>query len=276
MAHDKHLTLNLAIITHGPEGILRVADMNLPLTDRVRYIVSWQEHHDAPIPASLMRDDVSVYRLDVSGLSNNRNNAISHCDGDIILCADDDVIYTPDGFNAVIETFETHPDLDVATFMSRQAGEDKAYPDAECRLTTPLPRNYSVCSIETAFRRSTAGQLRCHPELGLGSPAMHGGEDEVLLLTAIRRGLDCRFFPLTICEHPDVSTGSKSALTDKNLRAMGCVIALYYPRTCVLRIPLKAWRVRKARQAGLFKSLLYLTQGALRAHSMLPDKKYLW
>lgn len=276
MASDRHFTLDVAIITYGPQGILRVADMNLPVMDRVRYIVSWQDHRDTTVPQSLLRDDVEIHRLDIAGLSNNRNNAFSHCTGDIILCADDDVVYTSEGLNTVINTFEAHPDIDLATFMSRQAGVTRTYPDRECRLTTPLPRNYSVCSIETAFRRSTAGHLRCHPELGLGSPSMHGGEDEALLLSAIRRGLNCHFFPLTICEHPAVSTGNKSSFTDKNLRAMGCVIALYYPYSCALRIPLKAWRVKKARRAGLLKSLLYLTQGALRAHSMLPDKKYLW
>lgn len=276
MATDRHLTLDVAIITHSPEGILRVASMHLPAVDNVNYIVSWQDHRNTPIPQSLIRDDVKIHRLDKTGLSNNRNNAFCHSKGDLILCGDDDVIYTAKGLNAVIDTFDTHPDIDVATFMSRQAGAARSYPDRECQLTTPLPRNYSVCSIEIALRRSTAGQLRCHPELGLGSPSMHGGEDEVLLLSAIRRGLVCRYFPITVCEHPNLSTGNKKSLSDKNLRAMGCVIALYYPYSWVLRIPLKAWRVKKSRQAGFFPALRYLCQGVLKAYSLRPDSKYLW
>ncbi|MDE6395266.1 MAG: hypothetical protein K2K77_07990 [Duncaniella sp.] len=275
MASDRHLTLDVAIITCGPEGILRVADMNLPVVDRVKYIVSWQDHRDAPVPASLVRDDIRLYRIDGIGLSLNRNHSLSLCSADIILITDDDITFTGHGLTDVIATFENNPDVDVATFRSEHTGAS-VYPHESCQLGDPLPKGYSVASFEIALRRSTAGHLRCHPLLGLGSPDMHGGEDEILLLSAIKRGLNCRFFPVTICRHPHASTGYKSSLTDKNLRAMGCVIALYYPYSCALRIPLKAWRVKRARQAGLLKSLLYLTQGALRAHSLLPDKKYLW
>ena len=43
--HEKYtlntmLTLDVLIATHTPEGILRVADMNLPVVEGVRYIVS--------------------------------------------------------------------------------------------------------------------------------------------------------------------------------------------------------------------------------------------
>ncbi|MDE5915852.1 MAG: hypothetical protein K2G71_04680, partial [Duncaniella sp.] len=58
------LTLDVLIATHTPEGILRVADMNLPVVDGVRYIVSSQDHRDAEIPMALeTRHDVTVDRF---------------------------------------------------------------------------------------------------------------------------------------------------------------------------------------------------------------------
>ncbi len=275
MATDRHLTLDVAIITHSPEGILRVASMHLPAVDNVNYIVSWQDHRNTPIPQSLIRDDVKIHRLDKTGQVLNRNNVLSLCTADIILNSDDDIIYTTDSLRAVIKAFEDNTDVDVATFRAKRPGAP-SYPNNIRTLGIPLPKGYSVAMFEIALRRSTAGQLRCHPELGLGSPSMHGGEDEVLLLSAIRRGLVCRYFPITVCEHPNLSTGNKKSLSDKNLRAMGCVIALYYPYSWVLRIPLKAWRVKKSRQAGFFPALRYLCQGVLKAYSLLPDSKYLW
>ena len=80
------LTLDVAISTYKRDGIRKVEKMLPPPQEGVKYVVSWQEHDDNPIPSELSsRADVEVYRLDKKGLSNNRNNAISHCKGDIIL-----------------------------------------------------------------------------------------------------------------------------------------------------------------------------------------------
>ncbi|MEZ3564474.1 MAG: glycosyltransferase [Duncaniella sp.] len=277
MTDKRSCTLDVAIITHTPQGIDRVASMRLPHIDGVSYVVSWQDHRDTQVPDSLAsRDDVKVIRFDRSGLSLNRNNSFRHCTSDIILCADDDLTYMPEGLTTIMNLFADNPDVDLATFICDRPLGTVVYPAESCRLSMPLPRNYSVASVEIAFRRATAGELGCHPQLGLGSASMHGGEDEVLLLSAIRRGLHCRFFPVTICRHPHLSTGSRLRLTDKNLRAMGCVIALTYPVTCLLRIPLKAYRVHSSRQSSLVKALWYLTSGALRAPWLFRDRRYLW
>lgn len=251
--------------------------MQLPNLDGVSYVISWQDHRDTTVPDSLAsRDDVRVIRFDQSGQSLNRNNAFAHCTSDIILCADDDLTYLPEGLTAIIDIFTAHPDIDLATFISDRPTDSIVYPTVPCRLSIPLPKHYSVACFEIAFRRSTAGYLRCHPQLGLGSRHMHGGEDEVLLLSAIRHGLDCRFFPVTICRHPHHTTGSRPCLSAKNLCAMGCVIALTYPLSCVLRIPLKAYRTSRTHQSSLLKALWHLTAGALRAPLLFHDKKYLW
>ena len=85
------LELDIAICTYGADGPSRVAMMLLPPEEGVRYVVSWQEHGDAVLPEILKdRKDVAVFRLDKKGLSNNRNNAIANCTGDIVLISDDD------------------------------------------------------------------------------------------------------------------------------------------------------------------------------------------
>lgn len=251
--------------------------MDLPVIDGVRYIVSWQDHREAPIPQQLTaRDDVTILRFNDKGLSRNRNNALSHCSGDIILITDDDTRLHTEGIYRLMESFTANPDMDVATLRADYSTRSKLYPTAYSDLHLPLPKNYFVSSIEIALRRATGGTLRFHPDFGLGSPLLHGGEDELLLLTAIKRGMVCRHIPITICSHPNPTTGSKQSLSDNNIRAMGCVIAITYPYTSVLRIALKAYRIHKARQSTFFKALFCLISGVLRAPSLFPDKKYLW
>lgn len=256
------MTLDLAMVTHTPEGLLRILDIKLPEVEGVKYVVSWQSHGDAPVPDEIAaRKDIQVHRFDGTGVSNNRNNAISFCTGDIILFADNDVTYSAEGLRAVITAFEQNPDVDLATFRSARESAC-VYPATETKLGLKLPKNYYVCSIEIAFRRSTAGFLRCHPDLSFGSRWFQGADDEIFLWNAIKVGLNCRFFPVTICRHDHPSLGTKAKLNDSNLRAAGCVIAFYYPRTAFLRIPLKAWRVCKAGQASFIRALLMVSHGA--------------
>ena len=163
------MTLDLAMITHGPQGIERVATVLLPPQPGVRYVVSWQRHENAPIPTALLRPDVEIHRFDGVGLSNNRNNALDHCTADVILIADDDLTYLPGAFNEILRVFSENPGLDFATFRSEKDG-NPVYPKTETRLRNPLPKNYYAVSIEMALRRSSAGNLRMCPELGLGAP----------------------------------------------------------------------------------------------------------
>ena len=47
------LTLDLALITYGSDGIDRVARMYLPKHEGVRYIVSWQKSENVEVPREL-------------------------------------------------------------------------------------------------------------------------------------------------------------------------------------------------------------------------------
>lgn len=276
--NEKLPSLDLAVVTHRPEGLERVAKMLLPPAQGVTYVVSWQDHRDAPIPADLAaREDVKIYRTNACGISGNRNNALDHCSGEIILFADDDLILYQDGLDELRRIFLVNLDLDFATFRSEH-GDMNRFPIEAVRLSHKgFPKGYSVASFELAFRRESAPWLRCCPELGLGSERFHGGEDEALLLAALHCGLNCWFFPVTICAHPHDSTGTKASLTDQNLLASGCIIALQYPWSAALRVPLKAWRLSRQGKAPLFRGLKLLAQGALAAPGLRRrNKKFLW
>lgn len=265
----KQLTLDIAICTHRPEGIARLAASGLPRMPRVSYVISWQDHRDMPVPDELLRDDITVHRLDSArGLSLNRNNALAHCTSDLILISDDDITYRPDAIGRIIDLFGQNPGLDFATFIAERIPNSVVYPASSCPLSLPLPRGYSVTSMEIAMRRSSCSGLRFIDELGLGAPVFGSGEEEVLLLTAIRSGLDCRFFPITICEHHHPTTALAASLSPAVLKAFGLVIALYYPTSWLLRVPLKAFRLARARQARFFNALRHLASGALAAPAL--------
>lgn len=263
------MTLSLAIATHGPGGPLRVAAMLLPPHPGISYVISWQDHRQLPLPPALGRPDVSVFRLDEPGLSRNRNNAVARCLSDIVLIADDDVSYSLPALLSLIGLFSSRPDLQLAAVIVRMPG-DKTYPASPCRLSLPLPRGYWASSVEIAFRRDVPLMPMFHPLLGLGAPELTAAEDEVFLLSAIRRGIGCFFFPLVIGTHPAPSTGSAATIAPGTLMAQGLCIRLFNPASWPLRVPVKALRLARARRAPFFRACRLLFRGAFRAAS-LPD-----
>ncbi|MCM1164209.1 MAG: glycosyltransferase [Muribaculaceae bacterium] len=259
------MTLDVLISTHAPEGIQRVEQMGLPHVDGVRYIVSWQRHADTSVPPSLAsRSDVEIYRLSQPGLSRNRNNAMDHSTADIMLMADDDLVYTPEGLRSIIIAFEQRPSMLIASFM--YAGEDaKKYPASECTLDH-LPKGFYQSAIEIAVRRCAAtATLRFSPDFGLGSERWPVGEDTIFMLSARHRGITPVFIPLVICTHRGLSTGNRPITDPRMMSGIGACIALEYPYTAPLRIPLKAWREYRARRMSLLPALFHMTAGALRA-----------
>ena len=254
-------TLDLALATWQPDGISRVAAMNLPQIHGVRYVVSWQAHGDAPIPEELAhRTDVVICRTDAVGISANRNNALDHCTADVVLNSDDDLVYTAEGLQAVRRVFADNPNVDLATF--RYSGNDaKTYPTEECSLAK-MPKNYWVATFEVAVRRdSAAGVIRFRTEFGPGAEFTASGEDEIYLLTARRRGVNCRYFPITIVTHPGLTTGLRPITNPKVLQGMGAVIRLTYGRTALPRIALKAWRMWRSGQCRPTAALCGLLRG---------------
>lgn len=270
------LTLDLAVVTYGSEGIKRVEKLLLDPIPGVSYVVSWQDHKDCPLPQSIAnRSDVKVVRLEKKGISENRNNAMKHCMADIVLFVDDDMIYTPAGLKKIIETFEKHPDLDVGLFKV-DFGNNKPYPAEEIGLKLPFPKNYWVSSVEIAYKNNRKGNLLCTPFLGIGSPLMGGGEDEFFVISCIKRNLQCRFFPLEIGSHPHSSTGDK--VNDRLLRSVGFLTATVYPFTFGLRVLVNALRRSKTSGKNYLECLKPMMYGALMAKKNIRemDSCYKW
>ncbi|MDE5686060.1 MAG: glycosyltransferase family 2 protein [Paramuribaculum sp.] len=255
--------LDVAIATWQPEGIHRVEAMNLPRLDGVGYVISWQQPgNDASVPRSLLeRDDIEVHIFNGSGVSANRNNALDHCSGEIVLFADDDMTYTPDRLIAVIETFRKNPDIDVATF--RYDGACKTYPGSQTILGFPLPKNYSVATVEIAARRTSALRIGFDPLFGPGAPVWQASEDEKFLYDARKACCRCMFFPTTVTSHPHPSTGDRPIAASPGIcAAAGKMIRLEYPRSWMPRIILKAIRQKKKGAPILF-TLRHMLRGAV-------------
>lgn len=138
---------------------------------------------------SLQRKDVIVSFTPSTGFSHNRNHALGLVTAPYALVADDDLEFYPESLIKVIDIFDTHPELDIATFKCESA-DGAVYPPGEINLWHGH-KGYNVASIEIAMRVESVrrASLMFNPHWGLGSGLLLCGEENIFLLCARRRGL---------------------------------------------------------------------------------------
>ncbi len=213
------------------------------------------------MPASLLRDDVQVFHLEGRGLSRNRNNCLRHASDDVCLICDDDCRYTASGLQAILDTFVSHPDTDLATFVMQNPYCSKPYPTTSIDLKH-RPKGYYPTSFEIAFRlQSVQGRLQFNEHFGLGAELFHCCEEEIFIHDAQSLGLHCHFYPITIVEHDHPTTDASRATTPGVLMGKGAYLYIgYRPKMLLYPWPI-AWRLHKQHGVSFGYGLRYLYKG---------------
>ena len=178
VATEHPLDIEILICTID-NGLVRIPRVLAPPLTGVSYLVSWQKSErfkgsgamDEVLKSLVLRPDVTVVEMDGCGLSANRNNAIRHATGSILVMADDDCRYTSESLERLARVWEANAEADV--ILCKIDGTDgkslpKKYPPSPCSYDK-RPRGYYVSSWEITFRnnvRMPAFDLR----FGLGAP----------------------------------------------------------------------------------------------------------
>jgi hypothetical protein len=85
-------------------------------------------------------------------------------------------------------------------------------------------------------------------------------EEALFIHQAIKQGLTCRFFPITITHHEALTTGSRTPSTGV-LQANGVIIAVKYGFLGLLRLPIIAWRHSQQGYIKFIPALQHLYKG---------------
>ena len=258
------MTLEILICAYN-NRIENVANVLMPPMHNITYLISWQQSDDftAPeLPDALRREDVKICTLRGKGLSLNRNNAIACATGDICLIGDDDITYLPNHVPHIIEIFESHPTIDIATFKYESRNNPKQYPSYSFDLRQSA-KGYYVTSFEIAFRRkSVQGKVWFNPLFGPNSPMFISGEDGMFVFDALSKGLSGFFFPYVIARHHHATTRTHSAADPRLVMATAAFIYIAYKDgTAPLRYVLLAWRASHHNPLKFFTMLRHAING---------------
>lgn len=225
------MMLEVAICTID-DGIKRVPDIFLKPRDNVKYLVSYQytdsKYLDNLHNVAFQRPDVSVVCLEGCGLSRNRNHAIRHATGDILLIADDDVHYDEDSFDIVMRHFRNDATLNIACFQALKRDGDTLHRySSSSFLFGKRPKGTYFNSAEVAVRLGKEIPL-FDERFGLGAPFLSAGEEEIFLFDAFRKGLKVQYFPEVIVRVPGDTTGTKFNEDAAVQRSKGAVLCLMH------------------------------------------------
>lgn len=238
------MTIDILICTID-EGIGGIGDVLMPPVPSVHYVISVQYTTGrAPeIPTVLAeRPDVTVTMLEGRGLSRNRNNALAHATGDILVIADDDCRYTPQQIDRVRRAYAERPQAGAICFEAESYDGHplKNYPSVALPYDEAQRQGYYPTSMEMTFRRSVFADanVRFNEHFGLGT-SLPAGEEEVLLVDLQRAGVSVWFVPEVITSTDPVTTGDRFLADARLQMTKGAVFRHCYG------VPSALWRTLK-------------------------------
>ena len=128
--------------------------------------------------------------LNERGVGLSRNNALMRASGDILLFADDDVVYTDDYVEIITRCFEqkTNYDLIVFNLKSQNPNRPEAIVKKEYKLHWYNSLKFGACRI--AIRQDAIRKANVFYSLLFGGGAKYqSGEDNLFIIQCLKKGV---------------------------------------------------------------------------------------
>ena len=106
-------------------------------------------------------------------------------------------------------------------------------------------------------------KVRFNELFGRNAPILQSGEIAVFLHQAFKRNMTGRYFPLSLCSHPNPTTMEHMALNEGVIMAHGASIALIHPVTWFPRIIVNAYRRSRHLDTSFPQMLKLMLKGCI-------------
>ena len=218
----------------------------------------------------LVDGDLKMITTTTRGVGLNRNIALLASDGDILLFADDDVVYNDDMPQAVTVAFQENPQADVLIFGLDMVRNGSVYEKRHLkkrRLFVFNAMRFGTCRI--AIRRQSLLQANIffHQKFGGGCP-FYSGEDSLFLKACFDRGLKvyAHEYVLGTCDK-DTSTWFVG-FNEKFFYDKGVLMRCMFPRLPYLMALYFAIRFKKPADIKVGQRIRLMLEGVRYGKSM--------
>lgn len=156
------------------------------------------------------RGDIKYYKSSTKGVAKSRNIAINKSSSDIILFCDDDVIYSANFQDIILNKYATYTELGFITFAysNHTSMSDFASKFSKKEFMHTLKSILRVGTIEVTARRSIIlnNNIKFPEDMGAGTKYFLCDEP-VFLSTFLKKKIKGMYAPEIICFHPEESSG---------------------------------------------------------------------
>lgn len=201
-------------------------------------IVSQKEETDSETEFDRSGKRIRVITRTGKGVGLSRNTCIDASNADIILFADEDIVYEKDYEAAVMNEFSAHPEADILLFNVKVCEERRTYwNDDFHRVKWYNCGRYPAYSI--AARASVLKMSGVRYSLLFGGGAKYSnGEDSLFLSDCLKKGL--KLFATPVCIGEEIPRPSTwfFGFTDKFFYDRGVLYHFLYGKTA------KLWGIR--------------------------------
>jgi len=212
---------------------------------------------------------------DEKGLSRSRNRALQESKADIVLIADDDLIYYKNYKNIIIKAYIDYPEHDIIIFNCDDYA--KNYPNYSKKVS--FLQTMKFCSFQLSLKRNAIikNNIFFNTFFGSGSDYYKSGEENIFLSECYKQKIKIFYCPIKILYR--INTGNSSWFTGFNnksfIKARGAVFYALSPHLVYLLILQYAVRKRPLlKPISLVDSIVYMLQGKDEYKQLLTSQIY--
>lgn len=207
---------------------------------------------------------------DTKGVGINRNLGLQLAKGDIILFADDDIVYNDSTLEKVIDAFENNPKADVIFFGIEYTKDGKVIEtriNENKRLHLFNSLKYGACRM--AIRRQSLIKNNLSFSTLFGGGALYGsGEDSLFIRRCFKNGLKVYSDSYILGKCAKDSSTWFTGFNEKYLFDKGAWICCAFPKLKHIVKWYFSWRFSKKSGFSINQSKNYINKG-IRAFNKL-------
>ena len=176
---------------------------------------------------------IQFYSFDERGIGLSRNSALMRATADIVEVADDDMIFSPNYAENVLEEFRSHPEADAILFSIESLNPERPLLKINkfSRVGKREALKYGCARL--AVRREKLLYNNLSFSLLFGGGAKYGsGEDTVLLRAMLKAGLRIYKSPVKVADVEQSQSSWFGGYTEKYFTDKGALCAAAMPVLC--------------------------------------------
>ncbi len=162
------------------------------------------------------------------GLSLSRNLAMENATSNLILLADDDLVYVDEYQEIIEEAYRKNSKADVICFWVKSRNPKrkvKKLPSGKIGYIKTM----RICSFQISMRRDSVKEIKFDEKFGAGS-VYNRGEESIFLCDCLRQGLKIKFVNQKIAEVEQKESTWYNGYSEEYFEKQGEIFKRMYPK----------------------------------------------